>query len=108
MSRSSRALALIAAGCFFMVAAPAAQAKHGHGGQPGATGLGDPYFPLEGNGGYDARHYDLNLSYDPATDRLDGVATISARALQNLSSFDLDFQQLDVDWVTVLSTRQPA
>ena len=37
-----------------------------------APGVGDPYFPLEGNGGYDARHYDLTLGYDPATDRLDG------------------------------------
>jgi aminopeptidase N len=96
MSRSTRALALIAASLAF---APAAQAA------PGASGLGDPYFPLEGNGGYDARHYDLDLSYDPASDRLDGVATISARALQNLSSFDLDFQQLTVNRVTVDGRR---
>ena len=40
---------------------------------PGAAGIGDPYFPLEGNGGYDVRHYDLTFSYDPATDRLDAV-----------------------------------
>ena len=32
---------------------------------PGAAGLGDPYFPLAGNGGYDAGHYDLRLAYDP-------------------------------------------
>jgi hypothetical protein len=24
---------------------------------PGAPGIGDPYFPLAGNGGYDVRHY---------------------------------------------------
>jgi hypothetical protein len=24
--------------------------------QPGAPGLGDEYFPLDGNGGYDVRH----------------------------------------------------
>ena len=29
---------------------------------PGAAGIGDPYFPLEGNGGYDVRHYDLTFS----------------------------------------------
>jgi aminopeptidase N len=86
-------LALIGAS---LVLAPAAQAS-----SRGASGVGDPYFPLEGNGGYDTRHYDLELAYDPASDRLDGVARISARALENLSSFDLDFQQLDVDWVTV-------
>ena len=36
----------------------------------GAPGLGDPYFPLAGNGGYDARHYDLDVAYDPPTDVL--------------------------------------
>ena len=104
MLRSSRALALIVAGCFLM-AVPAAQASHGRGGQPGAPGVGDPYFPLEGNGGYDAQHYDLALSYDPASDRLDGVATITARALKDLSSLDLDFQQLAVRWVAVDGRR---
>ena len=32
-------------------------AEHGHRGRtvvhPGRPGIGDPYFPLEGNGGYD-------------------------------------------------------
>ena len=37
---------------------------------PGAAGIGDPYFPLDGNGGYDVSHYDLNFEYDPATDVL--------------------------------------
>ena len=59
--------------------------------RPGAPGVGDDYFPLYGNGGYDVRHYLLQVSYDPATDRLVGVATISARATQNLSRFNLDF-----------------
>jgi hypothetical protein len=40
---------------------------------PGAPGIGDSYFPLEGNGGYDVQHYDLGLSYDPVTDRLDAL-----------------------------------
>src|SRR3954467_1726935 len=74
----------------------------GHGKfQPGAPGRGDPYFPLEGNGGYDTQHYDLTFSYDPATDRLEGLAVITARATENLSRFDLDLQQLDVSSVTV-------
>jgi aminopeptidase N len=77
---------------------------HGHGRpdyQPGDPGLGDPYFPLEGNGGYDTQHYDLSFSYEPSTDRLEGLAVITARATQDLSRFDLDLQQLDVDSVTV-------
>ena len=32
---------------------------------PGSAGLGDPYFPLAGNGGYDVGHYALDFSYDP-------------------------------------------
>ena len=36
----------------------------------GAPGIGDPYFPLDGNGGYDVSHYDLAIRYDPSTDRL--------------------------------------
>ncbi len=63
---------------------------------PGAPGIGDPYFPLEGNGGYRPLHYDLNLSYDPATKNLAGVMTLTAVATQNLSSFDLDLQGLNV------------
>ena len=67
---------------------------------PGSPGLGDPYFPLDGNGGYDVRNYLLNLSYDPATGLLAGSATISARATQNLSAFNLD-----LDGLTVRSVR---
>ena len=63
---------------------------------PGAPGLGDPYLPLAGNGGYDIKHYDLDLTYDPDTDVLVGVAKITARATQDLSRFDLDFVGLTV------------
>jgi hypothetical protein len=42
---------------------------------PGSPGLGDPYYPLAGNGGYDARHYDLNVAYDPPTDVLRSCST---------------------------------
>ncbi len=68
---------------------------------PGAPGVGDPYFPLDGNGGYDVQHYDLGLTYDPETDVLTGLATIHARATQNLSSFNLDFVGLRVRSITV-------
>jgi aminopeptidase N len=64
----------------------------GGGFRPGSPGLGDPFFPLAGNGGYDVRHYSLRLAYDPATRHLDGTATIRATATQNLSRFDLDLR----------------
>jgi aminopeptidase N len=68
---------------------------------PGAAGIGDPYFPMEGNGGYDVQHYDVGFSYDPATRRIDGTAYVTAVATQDLSRFDLDLRRLDVGRVTV-------
>ena len=59
---------------------------------PGAPGAGDPYFPDMGNGGYDVRHYDIRLAFDPRTKAISATTTILARATQNLSRFNLDFQ----------------
>ncbi|MGX4735481.1 M1 family metallopeptidase [Kitasatospora griseola] len=59
--------------------------------QPGADGVGDPYYPTLGNGGYDVSHYDIRLKYQPATDELEGTATILATTTQDLSRFNLDF-----------------
>jgi aminopeptidase N len=70
-------------------------------GSPGAAGIGDPYFPLDGNGGYDVKHYDLDIKYTPESDVLDGVATLRSRATQNLSAFNLDFRGLTVRAITV-------
>lgn len=61
--------------------------------------------PQLGNGGFDARHYDLDVAYNPDTDRLDGRTTLTARATQNLSSFDLDLQKLEVTKVEVNGRR---
>jgi hypothetical protein len=72
---------------------------------PGAPGAGDPYFPLDGNGGYDVGHYDLKLRYNPGTDVLHGRATIRARATMKLSRFDLDFTGLTVRSVRVNGHR---
>jgi hypothetical protein len=69
--------------------------------EPGASGVGDPYFPLDGNGGYDVRHYRLDVTYNPGTDRLDGVVRIRARATQNLSHFNLDLDGLTVQRIRV-------
>lgn len=58
----------------------------------GAAGIGDPYFPNAGNGGYDVTRYDIELSYDPPTDRLDGRTTLTAVATRSLRSFNLDLR----------------
>jgi aminopeptidase N len=68
---------------------------------PGAPGIGDPYFPTYGNGGYDVDSYTLKLRYDPANDRLAGTATLAARATTDLSSFNLDLVGMTVSTVTV-------
>lgn len=68
---------------------------------PGSDGVGDPYYPLDGNGGYDVGHYDLAIDYDPGSRVLSGVATISAVATQGLSRFNLDLDGLTVRSVTV-------
>ncbi|HLL67368.1 MAG TPA: M1 family metallopeptidase [Micromonosporaceae bacterium] len=68
--------------------------------QPGSAGIGDPYYPDYGNGGYDVAHYEVRLRYWPESDRLVGTTTILARATQDLSRFNLDFV-LDVSSVRV-------
>ncbi len=66
----------------------------------GSRGLGDPYYPDAGNGGYDVTRYRIEVSFDPRTEELTGTTTISARALASLHSFFLDLR-LDVSRVTV-------
>jgi hypothetical protein len=80
------------------VAVPAGAAD---GFTPGSPGLGDPFFPLAGNGGYDVAHYTLRLRYDPATRHLDGAATIRAVATQDLSRFDLDLRGFRISRLSV-------
>ncbi|MFG2127489.1 M1 family metallopeptidase [Streptomyces sp. NPDC048751] len=74
-------------------------------GTTGTAGVGDPYFPLAGNGGYHVGHYDLTLRYDPRSRRLDGTAVLTARATQRLTRFDLDFQGLKVTGLSVDHAR---
>ena len=69
--------------------------------RPGAEGIGDPYFPTYGNGGYDVGGYDLKLRYDPKSGELRGSATVTATATQDLSSFNLDLAHLKASAVTV-------
>ncbi|MCK8432847.1 M1 family metallopeptidase [Streptomyces sp. D2-8] len=88
------------AAAVLLLAIPASAAPH----SPGAPGIGDPYYPAFGNGGYDVSHYDLRLKYQPATDELEGTATLVARTTQDLSSFNLDFL-LDVGEVRVNGTK---
>jgi aminopeptidase N len=69
---------------------------------PGAAGIGDPYYPLLGNGGYDALHYTLQLDLDVAAGSIRTAdATIDAIATQDLSSFNFDYRGPTIDAIAV-------
>ena len=61
----------------------------------------DPYLPGHGDTGYEVIHYDLDLDYKVATNRLSGRATLTVRALVPLSSVRLDLSRLSVQRVLV-------
>ena len=67
----------------------------------GPAGAGDLYYPGLGNGGYNARHYDLDLKVDPVGNQVQGRATMEAAATENLDTFNLDFHGCQVDGVLV-------
>jgi len=66
----------------------------------GASGIGDPYWPLDGNGGIDVASYRIDNTYRLRTGRLKGRTTITLTATEDLSRFSLDFL-LGVRSVTV-------
>src|SRR5919204_109553 len=88
---------LAAAAAALVAAAPAAADTFA----PGSDGLGDPFFPNAGNGGYDVKHYSLDLDYERADNTLDARATIVAKATQNLSSFNLDLRGFEISDIDV-------
>jgi aminopeptidase N len=70
-------------------------------GTPGADGLGDSIYPTYGNGGYDVIAYDIDLTFDPASGVIDATTTVRAVATQDLSSFNLDLDGLEVTAITI-------
>jgi aminopeptidase N len=57
----------------------------------GSAGIGDPHFPLDGNGGIDVLHYDIRDRYGLANRRLSGRTTLTVKATEPLTGFNLDF-----------------
>ncbi|MEU9333869.1 M1 family metallopeptidase [Streptomyces sp. NPDC048290] len=74
-------------------------------GAVGGAGVGDPYFPQAGNGGYDVTHYALDLAYTPEERRLTGRALLTATALEDLAAFNLDLHGMTVESVEVDGAR---
>ncbi|WP_405056461.1 M1 family metallopeptidase [Kribbella sp. NBC_01505] len=59
-------------------------------GTAGAIGVGDTIWPELGNGGYDVVDQGLDLRFPKGLASYTATTTLTARATQNLSSFDLD------------------
>lgn len=69
--------------------------------QPGAEGIGDPFFPLMGNGGYDVTHYLLDLTVDLDENHISGVVTLTMTATQDLSQFNLELHGMTIEKIIV-------
>ncbi len=93
------AVALLAGG--LSSAAPAAPDRSA---DRGSSGIGDPYFPRDGNGGIDVKKYSIHDRYDFDKGRLSGRTKLKIRATEDLDSFNLDLL-LDVSNVRVDGRR---
>src|SRR5690349_20420197 len=72
----------------------------------GARTSGDSLFPDVGTGGYDVKHYDLDIAWTPGApvataSTIAATAKITATADAPLSEFSLDFEGLTVESITV-------
>jgi aminopeptidase N len=65
----------------------------------------DPYLPGSGDDRFGVDHYDLTITYRPASNRLDGEARIAATVLDETRDVCLDLAGLAVDKVTVDGKR---
>ncbi|WP_223773475.1 M1 family metallopeptidase [Streptomyces sp. 135] len=85
-------------------AAPATDGKP----SPGAPGLGDPLFPLDGNGGYRVDRYYLDFDWQAPKTPFEAATTIRATSTQALSRFNLDFAGNTLHAVTVNGSKAGA
>jgi aminopeptidase N len=83
------------------MSAPGTSAGAGAGAATLADGRSNPVadtaYPNRGNADLDVLHYELALSWAPATATLTGTATLSVRAVRPVTSVSLDFGH----WYTV-------
>jgi aminopeptidase N len=93
MSRSSRLLPALVVGLLLAFAAVASAAS--------PEKPTEPFFPRSGNRGYDVKHYDVSLGYQPRSGQLTARDVIEARATSGLSRFSLDLDGLKVTAVGV-------
>jgi aminopeptidase N len=61
----------------------------------------EPFFPRSGNRGYNVKHYDVSLGYQPRSGQLTAREMVEARATSGLRKFSLDLDGLKVTSVSV-------
>lgn len=67
-----------------------------------ADGVGDELFPNAGNPGIDVQHYDVELSYDPASDEVVGTVGLELVLTEGREQISLDVgPDLTIEQVTV-------
>jgi aminopeptidase N len=67
--------------------------------------VSDPYLPQHGNPGYAVQHYDLDLDYRVASNRLSARARLTVLAVEQLSKLSLDLAHLRVTKVAADTRR---
>lgn len=63
--------------------------------------LEDSLYPGLGNTGYNALHYEIELNVTPSTNYISATTLMTARATENLETFNLDLAGLEVDSVII-------
>jgi aminopeptidase N len=87
-NRAGRVAAV--AGLTALLVAGAAGSAEAGAATPGALSVGDRLYPDLGNGGYDARSYDVSFDYRPEVTTMDASVTMRAVATQSMLRFSLD------------------
>ena len=85
-TRTTRWLVALATALTMLLSASPATASGDRGERhfrPGAPGVGDEYFPLAGNGGYNVAHYHLRLGYEPEGNHMRATVRIAAKGLSS-------------------------
>ena len=70
-----------------------------------SLGVGDSFYPGLGNPGYDALHYEIELDVAPSANSISALTLITAQALEDLETFNLDLSGLEVHSVLVDGAR---
>ena len=76
-------------------------------GVAGEPGVGDPYFPELGNGGYDVVSYAIDLEWLADSGTIEATTTLELTPDVDLDTFNLDLVGLEVTAVTVAGEPAP-